>query len=219
MKKNFKNLSIIALVVVTVALGCVAYFRFASRMIYQESSRHLMEIYTQVRDSLRDIVEGKWNLLTVWKQYLLREKDEQVIGEFVAEQKAKWGFTDFYFIAANGEFYTVDGRKGFFNMHQKMNDLVDKQESVVLDVALPQKELKVFAIPMPVATYHGFTYQAIAISYDNEDLIKTLNTNTFEGEADNFVIDETGRVSIARASKSGQKVYNFYAYLMTPEQL
>ena len=219
MKKNFKNLSIIALVVVTVALGCVAYFRFASRMIYQESSRHLMEIYTQVRDSLRDIVEGKWNLLMVWKQYLLREKDEQVIGEFVAEQKAKWGFTDFYFIAANGEFYTVDGRKGFFNMHQKMNDLVDKQESVVLDVALPQKELKVFAIPMPVATYHGFTYQAIAISYDNEDLIKTLNTNTFEGEADNFVIDETGRVSIARASKSGQKVYNFYAYINNQPEL
>lgn len=219
MKKNFKNLSIIALVVVTVALGCVAYFRFASRMIYQESSRHLMEIYTQVRDSLRDIVEGKWNLLTVWKQYLLREKDEQVIGEFVAVQKAKWGFTDFYFIAANGEFYTVDGRKGFFNMHQKINDLVDKQESVVLDVALPQKELKVFAIPMPVATYHGFTYQAIAISYDNEDLIKTLNTNTFEGEADNFVIDETGRVSIARASKSGQKVYNFYAYINNQPEL
>ena len=213
MHKNIKNLSLIGIMIVTVALACVAYFNFASKMIYEESSRHLNEIYTQVRDSLRDIVEGKWNLLTVWKQYLLREKDERVISQFVQEQKAKWGFTDFYFIAANGEFYTVDGRKGFINMHQKINDLVDKEEAVVLDVALPQKELKVFAIPMPKAQFHGFTYQAIAISYDNEDLIKTLNTNTFAGEADNFVIDDTGRVSIARISKSGQKVFNFYAYI------
>ena len=213
MKKSIKNLSLIAIVIATVALACVAYFSFASKMIYEESSRHLTEIYTQVRDSLRDIVEGKWNLLTVWKQYLLREKDEDSISRFVQEQKLKWGFTDFYFVAANGEFYTVDGRKGFFNMHQKINDLVDKQEPVVLDVALPQKELKVFAIPMPAAQFHGFNYQAIAISYDNEDLIKSLNTNTFEGEADNFIIDETGRVSIARASKRGQRIYNFYAYI------
>ena len=126
MHKNIKNLSLIGIMIVTVALACVAYFNFASKMIYEESSRHLNEIYTQVRDSLRDIVEGKWNLLTVWKQYLLREKDERVISQFVQEQKAKWGFTDFYFIAANGEFYTVDGRKGFINMHQKINDLVDK---------------------------------------------------------------------------------------------
>ena len=108
-------------------------------MIYEESSRHLTEIYTQVRDSLRDMVKEKWNLLTVWKQYLLREKDEKAISEFVQEQKREWGFTDFYFIASNGEFYTVDGRKGFFNMHQKINDLVDKKEAVVLDVALPKQ--------------------------------------------------------------------------------
>ena len=213
MKKSIKNIGLIVIMVLTVALACVLYFNFASTMIYEESSRHLTEIYTQVRDSLRDMVKEKWNLLTVWKQYLLREKDEKAISEFVQEQKREWGFTDFYFIASNGEFYTVDGRKGFFNMHQKINDLVDKKEAVVLDVALPKQELKVFAIPMPQGSFQGFTYQAIAISYDNEDLIKTLNTNTFEGAADNYVIDETGRVSIARVSKSGQRVFNFHAYI------
>ena len=223
MRKNLKNLSIIVLVIVTVALSCVAYFRFASRMIYEESSRHLTEIYTQVRDSLRDIVESKWNLLTVWKQYLLREHNEDAITAFVHEQKSKWSFTDFYFVAANGEFYTVDGRKGFFNMHRKINDLVDKKEEVVLDVAVPKKELKVFAIPMPKGVFQGFVYDAIAISYDNEDLIKTLNTNAFEGEADNYVIDDTGRVSIARTAKNKSGIYNFHAYLnnlpeLTPEQ-
>ncbi|MGM9519989.1 MAG: hybrid sensor histidine kinase/response regulator [Phascolarctobacterium sp.] len=213
MKKSFKNIGLIVVMLVTVALACVAYFNFASTMIYEESSRHLTEIYSQVRDSLRDMVQEKWNLLTVWKQYLLREKDERAISAFVQEQKQKWGFTDFYFIANNGEFYTVDGRKGFFNMHQKINDLVDKREAVVLDVALPNKELKVFAIPMPQGSFQGFTYQAIAISYNNEDLIKTLNTNTFEGAADNYVIDESGRVSIARVSESGQRVFNFHAYI------
>ena len=89
MHKNIKNLSLIGIMIVTVALACVAYFNFASKMIYEESSRHLNEIYTQVRDSLRDIVEGKWNLLTVWKQYLLREKDEDSISRFVQEQKLK----------------------------------------------------------------------------------------------------------------------------------
>ena len=105
MHKNIKNLSLIGIMIVTVALACVAYFNFASKMIYEESSRHLNEIYTQVRDSLRDIVEGKWNLLTVWKQYLLREKDERVISQFVQEQKAKWGFTDFYFIYLGNDNY------------------------------------------------------------------------------------------------------------------
>ena len=213
MKKGLKNISLIVGIFLIVALGCGAYFNFASQMIYEESSRHLTEIYTQVRDSLRDIVKEKWNLLTVWKQYIKRENDEKLIEEFINEQKAKWGFTDFYFIAPNGEFYTVDGRRGFFNLHSRINNLMDKKEAVVLDVALPKRELTVFAIPMDLDSYQGFTYQAIAIGYDNESLVKTLNTNTFDGYADNFVVDETGRVSLSRATKSKQRIYNFFAYL------
>ena len=41
MHKNIKNLSLIGIMIVTVALACVAYFNFASKMIYEESSRHL----------------------------------------------------------------------------------------------------------------------------------------------------------------------------------
>ena len=67
MKKSIKNIGLIVIMVLTVALACVLYFNFASTMIYEESSRHLTEIYTQVRDSLRDMVKEKWNLLTVWK--------------------------------------------------------------------------------------------------------------------------------------------------------
>ena len=212
-KSNLKNISLIVLVFIVVAAGCGAYFSFASKMIYEESSRHLTEIYSQVRNSLRDVVKEKWNLLTVWKQYIMREQDEAVISEFISEQKAKWGFSDFYFISPNGEFCTVDGRKGFFNMHSRISDLMDKKESVVLDVALPKRELTVFAIPMERASYKGFAYQAIAIGYDNDSLVKSLNTNTFEGFADNFVVDETGRVSLARSTKNKQRIYNLFAYI------
>ena len=212
MKRNFKSLFLFLLVGILVCVGGLAYFRFATRMIREESNRHLTEIYVQVNNSLRDIVKEKWNILYVWKQYFSREKDEQAIRSFIVKQKQVMGFTAFYFVAPNGEFCTSDGRRGYLRFNKQLQRLNEENKNVVLDVAMPDRDLKIFAIPAVPGKYQGFSYTAIALGYTDEAMVNSLNNTTFEGEADNFVIDHDGRVSIARLN-SLKRVYNFYAYL------
>ena len=214
MRKNLKNISIIALVIVTVALGCVAYFRFASRMIYEESSRHLTEIYTQVRDSLRDIVESKWNLLIVWKQYLLREQNEDAITDFVHEKKAKWGFTDFYFISHDGDYIDSKGKTGYISLGRQLPDLIDEDECIVSSAAFPgYPELIFFAVPSAEGEYKGFEYEAVGISYTNSDLAESLEISAFEGCSESFVIDGSGRVVIDCAMDGDSLFFNMFSWL------
>ncbi len=211
MKTKFKSLLLFLLVGILVCVGGLAYFRFATRMIREESNRHLTEIYVQVNNSLRDIVQEKWNILDVWKQYFSREKDEQAIRSFIVKQKQVMGFTAFYFIAPNGEFCTSAGQRGYLSFNKQLQRLNEENINIVLDVAMPDRDLKIFAIPA-AGNYQGFSYTAIALGYTDEDMVSSLNNTAFEGEADNFVIDRDGRVSVAHLSTL-KRVYNFYAYL------
>ena len=114
-KKRFGNVVIICwLVAVCLSLSC--YFKFVSRMVYEESSHHLTEIYVQVAKAFEDIVSEKWKILKVWEQYLGHAENDAEMLSFLDSQKEEWGFTDFYFISSDGSYCTVDGESGFIDL-------------------------------------------------------------------------------------------------------
>ena len=54
----------------------------------------------------------------------------------------------------------------------------------------------VFICPETQGSYRGFAYDAVAIAYYNDDVLKLLDNSAFEGNASNYVIYPDGRVII-----------------------
>lgn len=47
---------------------------------------------------------------------------------------------------------------------------------------VPDKpEIMVFAVPTEKGSYQGFAYEAIAVTYNNKDLVDSLKISAFEG--------------------------------------
>ena len=62
-------------------------------------------------------------------------------------------------------------------------------------------------------SYRGFAYDAIAISYYNDAVLRLLDNSAFEGNASNYVIYPDGRVVIDNSVNRKETIYNFLATL------
>ena len=70
-----------------------------------------------------------------------------------------------------------------------------------------------FACPEVSGTYQGFEYDAIAVAYNNSDIVKVLDISAFQGNAGGYVVHSDGRVVIDHAPESWKTAYNFIAVL------
>ena len=70
-------------------------------------------------------------------------------------------------------------------------------------------------LPAPRAhgSYQGFEYDAIAIAYENSDIVNVLDISAFNGNAQSFVVHPDGRVVVDHSSESWGNVYNFFGVL------
>ena len=85
---------------------------------------------------------------------------------------------------------------------------------MITNVAVPGKsQMLVFATPRAHGSYQGFEYDAIAIAYENSDIIKVLDISVFNGNAQSYVVHPDGRVVVDHSSESWGKVYNFFGIL------
>ena len=83
-----------------------------------------------------------------------------------------------------------------------------------MNAALPGKsQMLVFACPEVNGIYQGFEYDAIAVAYDNSDIVKVLDISAFQGNAGGYVVNSDGRVVIDHAPESWKTAYNFIAVL------
>ena len=83
-----------------------------------------------------------------------------------------------------------------------------------MNAALPGKsQMLVFACPEVNGIYQGFEYDAIAVAYDNSDIVKVLDISAFQGNAGGYVVHSDGRVVIDHAPESWETAYNFIAVL------
>ena len=85
---------------------------------------------------------------------------------------------------------------------------------VIANAAVPGKsQLLVFATPKAHGTYQGFEYDAIAIAYENSDIVDVLDISAFDGNAQSLIVHPNGRVVIDHSSESWGNVYNFFGLL------
>ena len=205
-------------VFVAVFLGIVLmgfrYSGFVSKTVYEESISHLAEIFQQSDNLLRELTNNNLTYLHMWGEYLKSISSESEIRDYIEKAQEDAGFLNFYFLSADGSYKMVTGETGYLGLQENMEEEILQENDVIANAAVPGKsQMIVFATPKTHGSYQGFEYDAIAIAYENSDIVKVLDISAFDGNAQSYVVHPDGRVVVDHSSGSWGKVYNFFGIL------
>ena len=205
--------AILLLVLLAVGFG-VRYISFVSQTIYQESTSHLEEVLHKSNNMLKEMVRKNLTYLHLYNDFLENTSDEAEIQAYIEKAQQSTGFVGFYFLTYDGNYMTVTGETGYLGLQTNLDEKLSKGEDIVMNTALPGKpQMLAFICPETQGSYRGFAYDAIAIAYYNDAVLKLLDNSAFEGNASNYVIYPDGRVIIDNSVNRKETVYNFLAML------
>ena len=213
-RKRLSAAVAIFLLVLLAAGFSVRYLSFASWTIYQESTSHLEEVLHKSNNMLKEMVRKNLTYLHLYNGFLASTSDEAEIQAYIEAAQQDTGFVGFYFLSYDGYYMTVTGETGYLGLQANLDEKLSKGEDIVMNAALPGKpQMLVFASPKTQGSYQGFAYDAIAIAYYNDAVLKLLDNSAFQGNASNYVIYPDGRVVIDNSVNRKETVYNFIAML------
>ena len=192
----------------------VVFTDFMEQTIYEESTAHLTEIYHQANQTLYNKVSFNWGVMRMWTPYLERSQSDADVCSFLAQAKEEYQFTDFFFVSRDGSYITLDGEQGYLDLGRMLSQLILEQQPIVANSVVPDKpEIMVFAVPTEKGSYQGFAYEAIAVTYNNQDLVDSLKLSAFEGHGSTFAVLPDGRVVLDSSSADMRGVHNILAML------
>ena len=211
--------AILLLVLLAVGLS-VRYISFVSQTIYQESTSHLEEVLHKSNSMLKEMVRKNVTYLHLYNGFLENTSDEDEIQAYIEQAQQDTGFVDFYFLTYDGNYMTVTGETGYLGLQANLDEQLSEGKDIVMNTALPGKpQMLAFICPKTHGSYRGFAYDAIAISYYNDAVLRLLDSSAFEGNASNYVIYPDGRVVIDNSVNRKETVYNFIAMLRSYSDL
>ncbi len=192
----------------------IRYISFVSQTIYQESTSHLEEVLHKSNNMLSEMVRKNLTYLHLYNGFLENTSDEDEIQAYIEDAQQATGFAGFYFLTYDGNYMTVTGETGYLGLQTNLDEKLSNGEDIVVNTALPGKaQMLVFACPKTQGIYRGFAYDAIAIAYYNDAVLRLLDSSAFQGNASNYVIYPDGRVVIDNSVNRKETIYNFIAML------
>ena len=213
MRKRFSIAAYLA-VFACVVLLVFQYFGFISKTVYEESVSHLTEVFHQSDNMLRELTDKNLTYLHMWGENLQNITSEDEIRDYIKKAQENAGFVEFYFLSADGNYKVVTGNTGYLGLQENIEEEIRQGNDVIANAAVPGKsQLLVFATPKAHGIYQGFEYDAIAIAYENSDIVNVLDISVFNGNAQSFVVHPDGRVVVDHSSASWGNVYNFFGFL------
>ena len=218
MRPAIKNriLAVLAVLLLGVSIltSYVVFTDFMSHTIYEESTAHLTEIYHQANQTLYNKVSLNWGVMRMWAPYLESAQSDADVCSFLAQAKGEYHFTDFFFVSRDGSYVALDGERGYLDLGRTLSQLILEQQPIVANSVVPDKpEIMVFAVPTEKGSYQGFDYEAIAVTYNNKDLVDSLKISAFEGHGSTFAVLPDGRVVLDSSSADMRGVHNILAML------
>ena len=203
------------LLLVFLAAGfSVRYISFVSQTIYQESTSHLEEVLHKSNNMLKEMVRKNLTYLHLYNGFLKSTSDEDEIQAYIEDAQQATGFVDFYFLTYDGNYTTVTGETGYLGLQTNLDEKLSDGEDIVVNTALPGKApMLAFICPETQGSYRGFAYDAVAITYYNDAVLRLLDSSAFQGNASNYVIYPDGRVVIDNSVNRTETIYNFIAML------
>ena len=211
-----KGLRIVAflLLFIGVVLAVFRYYKFMSKSIYEESVSHLTEVLHQSDQMLRELTNKNLTYLHIWGENLQNISGEDEIRDYIKKAQEDAGFLEFFFLSSDGDYKMATGETGYLGLQENIEEDIRQGNDVIANAAVPGKsQLLVFATPKAHGIYQGFEYDAIAIAYENSDIVDVLDISAFNGNAQSFVVHPDGRVVVDHSSESWGNVYNFFGVL------
>ena len=212
-RKRFR-IAVFTAVLLGIVLMVFRYFDFVSKTIYEESVSHLTEVFHQSDNMLRELTDKNLTYLHIWGENLQNTSSEDEIRNYIKKAQEDAGFLDFFFLSADGDYKMATGETGYLGLQENIEEEIRQGNDVIANAAVPGKsQLLVFATPRAHGIYQGFEYDAIAIAYENSDIVDVLDISAFNGNAQSFVVHPDGRVVVDHSSESWGNVYNFFGVL------
>ena len=203
-----------------VILAVFQYFQFVTKTVYDESVSHLREITHQSDNMLRELANKNLTYLHMWSAYLQTTSDEQEIRNYIQEAQADAGFLHFYFLSPDGNYKMVSGETGYLGLRDSLEDSIQQGTDMIMNATLPgSPQMLLFVSPKAQGSYQGFEYDAIAIAYENRDIVDALDISTFNGNAKSYVVHPDGRIVIDHSFESWGNAYNFLGILRAHSNL
>ena len=203
------------LLLIFLAVGfSVQYISFVSQTIYQESTSHLEEVLHKSNNMLKEMVRKNLTYLHLYNGFLESTSDEAEIQAYIRAAQQEAGFAEFYFLTYDGNYMTVTGKTGYLGLQTNLDEELADGNDIVMNTALPGKpQMLAFICPETQGSYRGFAYDAVAITYYNDEVLRLLDNSAFQGNASNYVIYPDGRVVIDNSVNRKETIYNFIAML------
>ena len=211
-----KGLRIVAflLLFIGVVLAVFRYYKFMSKSIYEESVSHLTEVLHQSDQMLRELTNKNLTYLHIWGENLQNISGEDEIRDYIKKAQEDAGFLEFFFLSSDGDYKMATGETGYLGLQENIEEDIRQGNDVIANAAVPGKsQLLVFATPEAHGIYQGFEYDAIAIAYENSDIVDVLDISAFNGNAQSLIVHPDGRVVVDHSSESWRNVYNFFGLL------
>lgn len=114
MKKRPSITLLTVLLAMVFAAGIGVYSSYIGMKIYQESSDHLLESFSQISETFTLFVQRNWTVLSQWDG-LLKDADidhADSIGADMQANKESWHYSDFYLFNESTQYLTAAGRRG-----------------------------------------------------------------------------------------------------------
>ena len=220
MLKRVLYVLLLALVVFTACYFGYAYLNNADTLIFMESASHLEEIYSYLGKYISSTNNNSFDSMHLFMtqlEYTLDSGgDDQFVSDMVSAWKENLGFKEFYFISRNGELMSIDGKYKRFDLSSSLVDLMINGRDIMTDVSMPGSDgLTLYAIKCRKHKYNNFNYEAIAVTFSNDNILDLLSISAFDSKSDNYVINGEGRIIFNGSSfrNTENRFYNVVNYL------
>ena len=220
MKKRWIALLLVLVLAAGVIWAGSAYFDFVAQTIFDESTAHLTEIFHQANQQLYNLVSVNWSRMRMWAPYIEKTQSDEEIVAYVNQAREESNFTDFYFISRDGKYITLSEGRGYLDLREQLPTLILDDQPIVVNSVVPDKpEIMVFAIPTERGSFRGFDYEAIAITYNNSDMVEALKISAFNGQASTYAVLPDGRIAVDNSSEAMDSVHNLFVLLEESKSL
>ncbi len=220
MKRALLTILVSVLITVAAAVMSVSYMHYSDRMIFEESVSHLEELYSYISLQISNIQQN--TLASMHQQVSQLEyfsgsrQDDGFVRKMIDDWQNSLGFETFYFVSGNGEMMDTSGHYKRFDLGGDIVDLLLKEKDIVSDVSLPGADSQtLYGVKCAPLEYDGFAFEAIAVVFRNDSMLGLLNISAFDGETENYVISDEGRIIMNGSSfrESADRFYNLFDYL------
>lgn len=207
-------------VLLCIAAGSLRYYTLVTQTVYEESVSHLRELLHQTGTVLNGFVEHNMTYLHMRSISIQEIDGDEDIQQYLEKAKEETGYTRFYFLSREGRYITPDGVTGNLGLEGSPADPIKNNEDFIMKAVLPgQSQLLVFISPRGHGSYRGFSYDAIALAYDNESMVKEVDTLAYDGTSSSYVVHGDGRVVINNGLEREDGIYNWLGFLREHVQL